>query len=183
MLVWTFLLNGGLNHIMFLCLFLLLVADSGDCCCGGVNLRQNLILLLLFKFEFCGDHAADVFGPWRLQCVWGLTDEWISSLLVCEADLCWGPCGAALGGGALLLPLHHCWALFWIYQCKTHLKSYIYIYVWIYENGVKDWIRCFFDFFVFFISLLVFFCFCYDRSLQILSSTKCRNYLPYVSFV
>jgi len=38
MLVGTFLLNGGLKHIMFLCLFLLLAASSGDCCRGGVNL-------------------------------------------------------------------------------------------------------------------------------------------------
>ena len=37
-LVCTFLLNGGLSHIMFLCLFLLLVVDSGGYC-GGVNLR------------------------------------------------------------------------------------------------------------------------------------------------
>ena len=28
----------------------------------------------------------------------------------------------------LLLPLLYCRALFWIYQCRTHLKQYIYIY-------------------------------------------------------
>ena len=39
MLVCTFLLTGGLNHIMFLCLFLLLLVDAGDCCCDGVKLR------------------------------------------------------------------------------------------------------------------------------------------------
>ena len=43
MLVCTFLLNGGLNHIMFLCLFLFI--DSGDCCCGGVNSHLSVMLL------------------------------------------------------------------------------------------------------------------------------------------
>ena len=36
---YTFLLNGGLNLSMFLCLFLFSVVGYGDRCCGGVNFR------------------------------------------------------------------------------------------------------------------------------------------------
>ena len=42
---------------------------------------HTCILPLLFKFEFCNEHAADVFKPKRLQFIWNLTDEWISSFI------------------------------------------------------------------------------------------------------
>ena len=52
-----------------------------------ITTMLTCILPLLFKFEFCNEHAADVFKPKRLQFIWNLTDEWISSLLVYETDL------------------------------------------------------------------------------------------------
>ena len=92
-------------------------------------------------------------------------DEWATTKQACRDELVVYLCFSShIIYFALLWCIEHCFT-----QIKFY-TLYIYIYVWIYENGVKDWIRCFLVYF-FFISLFFFSAFA--------MTAACKSYLAW----
>ena len=79
MLVSTFLLKGGLNQTMFLCLFLLV-------CCFGMNCSGSLYPLSFNAFSYCSLASLNIFS----------FDELSHSRLLIDVGNCFITCGGGL---------------------------------------------------------------------------------------